>query len=176
MTRKQIRRAKAAILENLYDALGDGYRLGARGRGDPPYWDCRGLAEGVYINAGVGEAMGGMHSNVRAEVRWAKNNGRFRPPTSAAAPVWWIIYNEPSAMPGPIGNPDCIRHVAVMVESPSDENPDGIAISAMNPKLGVIEHGMNLRGYAIYGFVQPAFRLVGTYDVPMDDPEPPVEL
>lgn len=173
MNRQQIRRAKSAIIALLYDALGDGYKLGRRGNGDPPLWDCRGLAEGVYIRAGVGEAMGGQHVNVRAEVRWAKAYGRLRGPEVKPAPCWWIIYNEPAKVGEP-GNPDAIRHVAVVVEAPSEEHPEGLAISAFNPKRGVIEHGLEIKGYAIYGYVKPAFKLVGANDVPIVDPEPPI--
>lgn len=174
MTLRHIRRKKREMLTWLDDKLGLGYKMGARGHGDPEMYDCRGLAEAMYTQNGVGEAMGGTHVNVRAEVKWAKDNQRFREPSVAPKSCWWIFYNEPTAMPGPNSNPDCIRHVAIAVEPPSDENPAGLAISALNPHLGIREHGFNLKGLAIYGFCKPDWDRVGASDVPITDPEPPI--
>jgi hypothetical protein len=175
---RERRRIKAIILATWQDAIGDGYVLGARGLGEPPVWDCRGLWEGGFRAAGALEAIGGESQNVRRE--YAKNEaaGRLRDPSVIPGSTWGAIFAEVTDKPEP-GNALHMRHVAGVIEAPSAENPDGVMISALNPKAGVKQHGFTLHGedgrrYKILAFIQPNYNLVGTTSVPITDPEPPV--
>ena len=150
------------------------YKLGGWGgpNNNPPYGiDCRGFVQRAYKLAGAWPAIGGYQGNVRAMVRWAEENGRFRGPEVTPGPVWPIFYYEPLTTPEP-GNPRHIRHVGLYLQPVSERWPKGRAVSALNPQLDVRYHGLNLRGYKILGYCEPDWDSLD--EPPMVDPEPPI--
>lgn len=190
MTPREKRHYMNRVVAESRKFLGCDYVMGRRFRGDPPVGDCRGLAEQAYINAGIREAMGGTHMNVRAEVRWAEANDRARDPAKHRRGTrgWWAIYNEPAKVGLDPKNPMAIRHVAPIQRGFSKAYPEGWALSAMNPKLGVVEHTLfplrvtkpngkvvTYKHLALYMLVEPYWDLIGASDVPIEDPEPPIE-
>jgi hypothetical protein len=176
LVRTFIRRAKQYIGTTPYveGGLSDPGGLGI---------DCRGLVRRSANFASILPAYGGGQTNVRGFVAWAKANGRFRDPSWTPTRGALVFYNQPSTTPEP-GNPDHIRHVAIVEQPVNPKNPEGKAVSALNPHLGVMEHNLALTnlftdagekpvhfGLAIYGFLDPDWTLV---EPPITNPEPPI--
>lgn len=177
MNRRKEHRYRVRALNSMREKIGLGYKLGARGMGDPEVYDCRGAVEESWIEAGAGEAIGGRHADVRHEYSWGQRTGNLLPPDAPMKKADLLIYNEPAAMPGPVDNPLCIRHVAMFEYPPSAEYPDGQAISALNKTLGVARHKINgLRGqvgkYVVLNILRANLDLVPVADE--SGGEPPV--
>lgn len=152
------------------------YELGGRGgeKNNPPFGiDCRGFVQRAFKLGGAWALVGQSQGNVRAMVKWAKANGRFRGPEIAPARGWVVFYCEPLTKPEP-GNPDHIRHVGLVKQPISHRFPKGRAMSALNPTLDILNHGLNLKGLAIYGYVEPDWASLDAVEVPITDPEPPI--
>jgi hypothetical protein len=156
------------------------YEMG--GWGQPPDYgiDCRGFAQIPFKLTGVRFLVGGYQGNVRQMVAWAKANGRFREPANYAGKRGDLVfYNEPGAMPGPSGNPDCIRHVAILLRPVSLRWPKGRAMSAVNPKWDVrihelLMHDLEIHKLAVYGFCAPDWASLDALEPAMVDPEPAI--
>lgn len=152
------------------------YVLGGRGGANntPPYGiDCRGFVQRAFKLAGAWSLIGESQPNVRAMVKWAKDNGRFRDGTVTPGRAWPVFYNEPSSKPEP-GNPDHIRHVGLVLQPISPRFPKGRMISALNPALDVRITALNLKGLAIYGYCEPDWASLDANEPPITNPEPPV--
>ena len=152
------------------------YRLGGWGgeHNDPPYGiDCRGFVQRAYKLGGAGDLDGPPQGNVRAMVKWAKDNNRFRGPEVTPGRAWDVFYCEATTKSEP-GNPFHLRHVGLVLRPISPRYPKGKAISALNPVLDVRIHDLNLKGLAIYGYLEPDWAALDVVEPPMFDPEPPV--
>lgn len=168
------------VVEAAFKRLDYPYELG--GWGQPPDYgiDCRGFVQKSFQDANARVLIGGYQPNVRRMVAWAKDNGRFRDPALYEAKRGDVIfYNEPGAMPGPSGNPDCIRHVALFLRRVSKRYPAGRAISAVNPKWDVTKHELLLHDLgitklAIYGFCEPDWAALDAAEPAMVDAEPAI--
>ena len=160
-----------AVVAEAKSYLGVPYVLGGLSRHGI---DCRGLARKAFGNVGLRDLIGGPLPNVRAQVKWAKANGRFRDPLSYTPQRGDLIFysdaKPPSAEPG---NPDHIRHVGIVLKPKTVNFPAGRVISALNPVLDVKKHGLNLRGLAIYGYCEPDWASA-LPEPPIVDPEPTV--
>ncbi len=189
MNRRQKRQYRRNVVANWHDLLGCDYTLGGRFMSDPPHGDCRGLTDFGWEQAGALLAIGGRrHRNVRDLYAQGKKDGQLLEPDAPMKKADLVIYYQPKGKPTP-ANPLCIRHVSGCEWPDSELHPGGVAISALNPELGVMEHDLALtKLYEDDGTVKPVhfgLAILNVYrpnldalDVPEPDPdpEPPVEV
>lgn len=172
--RKRMRAHIRQMIQAGRDMLDYPYKLGGWGgdNNNPPNGiDCRGLVQMAFKDAGARDLIGGYQPNVRAMVKWARDNGRF---TTTGQRGDVVFYNEPAKAPEP-ANPEAIRHTGIVIRPISVKEPLGWAMSALNPRLDCMEHPLELgHGLAILGFCHPDWASLDA-EPPQVDPEPPIE-
>lgn len=170
---------KRHMIQAGRDMLGFPYKLGGWG-GDnnvPPNGiDCRGFCQMSFKAIGAWELIGGHKDTCRAMWAWAEDNGRTREEGHRGDLA--ILY-EP-AMVGKIpGNPKAIRHVITVIRPISMSEPEGWAMSQVNPKLDgqeheILMHDLGITRLEVLGYIHPDWASLDVEPPPMEDPEPPV--
>lgn len=135
--------------------------------------DCRGLVRKAFgIEDGLRLLVGGALGNVREFTKWAEENGRLVAEPQRGDVFLWGDANSPDHRPVYGAG-----HMGIVIQPPSAKHPDGLAISAYNPKKGIIEHGLTPPpGHlAVFGYIRPDWvSFVEPAEPPPADPEEPV--
>lgn len=131
--------------------------------------DCRGFVRKAFGNVGLRGLIGGALGNVREQVRWAKENGRFRGPEVPPRRGWLVFYSNPITGAGP----DKLQHVGIVLRAPSLMKPRGRVISAVVPRVAI--HRLVPDNLTLFGYCEPAWPAVEV-EPPIVDPEPPVVI
>lgn len=147
-----------AVVKEAKKMLGWPYEMGGRGQLPDHGIDCRGLVQRAFRMAGCPESIGDGQTNVRAMVKWAMDNGRFRSSADVApnecGRSWPVFYSGPGG-----AGPYDLRHVGIVLQPVSARYPRGRAISAVVPE--VMTHRLALKGsdglMFIFGYCEPAW-------------------
>lgn len=135
--------------------------------------DCRGLVRKAFgIQDGLRLLIGGALGNVREFAKWAVDNGKLVQEPQRGDVFLWGASDSPDHKPEYGAG-----HMGIVIQRPNALLPDGLAISAWNPKKGVIEHGLTPPAghLALYGYIRPDWAsFVAPPEIPAADPEEPV--
>lgn len=142
-----------AMIAFANEQLGDPYVFAARG---PNRWDCIGLVVGAARHVGLTTDQVPNSWTVRNLTAWAKKHGYLRLAADGYQGQRGDIFlwgDAKSASHAPVLG---AGHTGLVKQPISAKHPRGRAISAFNPELDVINHGIAPKPgshLALYGFV-----------------------
>jgi hypothetical protein len=176
---KFVRNRKRAVIAAARDMLDYPYKLGGWGgdKNDPPNGiDCRGLVQMSFKAIGARHLIGDYQMNVRRMHKWAVENGRL---CSEGHRGDVIIWNEPAKVGRESDNPLAMRHTGIQIQPVSRRFPQGLAISAVNPRHDVKEHDLLLHDLGlthldVLDYIHPDWESLLVEEPPMENPEPPI--
>jgi cell wall-associated NlpC family hydrolase len=123
----------ARVLRLALNHEGAGYRMGAEGH---KYFDCSGFVYRMYEMAGLLGRIGSSRKGATAYFHWFRSRGLAS--RSDPRPGDLIAYGG--------GKPGRVPHIAIYIGN-------GRAISALNPRLGVREHGVHGIGLPVKAYL-----------------------
>lgn len=123
----------ARVLRLALNHKGAGFRMGTEGH---KYFDCSGFVYRMYEMAGLLGRIGGSRKGATAYFHWFRNRG---------------LASRANPRPGDLiayggGKPGRVPHIAIYIGN-------GRAISALNRRLGVREHGVHGIGLPVKAYL-----------------------
>ncbi|MDL2335753.1 MAG: NlpC/P60 family protein [Chloroflexota bacterium] len=115
--------------------IGAGFQMGTEGH---KYFDCSGFVYRVYQMAGLLDRIGGSRKGATTYYNWFRKRGLAT--RSEPLPGDLIAYGG--------GAPGRVPHIAIYIG-------DGLAISALNPRLGVRMHRVGGIGLPLKVYLHP---------------------
>ncbi len=125
----------ARVVRIALNHVGAKFRMGTEGH---KYFDCSGFVYRVYQMAGLLDRIGGSRMGATAYYNWFRKRGLAS--RSDPQPGDLIAYGG--------GLPGRVPHIAIYIG-------DGLAISALNPRLGVRTHRVNGIGKPVKAYLHP---------------------